>query len=848
MKWINQKIGRQLMFAFYAVFIALSITSAIVYTYTEQKISQTDATFDDLRERRTNANALAYEWSAAQSNVKSYLLFGTPAMLNAVKTNQDEINRLTTWFEQNAIYTQGDQYATATRNVYDDYFGTAVPLLRQYVEQKQEGSVDEQFVDPKTLASLSNGSELFNSDGTLKGSNSQIDGEADTAGIEALLTNYLNVIQTEEDEAKASLLNEMRIAQFIWLSNLLVLVIILVLLVRPFINRVTKQINSLSRDSAQLASGEDVKELPLPKRRDELHTLTASFNQMAASIADNKVHMLAKNEELQAQQEELVAQQEELQAQQEELEEALEITLQSEQHLKYRNELTETLASRETLTAYPEIIEKLVSITHSEIGALLFLDQHDVRSTIEYGMTPDMVEQLIHEDQSLFHRARVLKRPVHSSKQVAHESPLPYPYYMYEVAVPILDPNEEKIIACIYLVRYRDAFTPEQMSDILSFSHQLSLSLMRMGIYEKMIHEKNKTGQLLNSIREAVVYIEHESDELLVNEPLMKLFPEIQTEHQDESNLSSFRQAMSALSSIIDEAEPFEQYIEQIVEQNLPKDSLVVSIRARSAYIQIYAERIQINNVWVGTMLVLRDVTKETESDRMKEEFVSTVSHELRTPLSSIYGFTELMLNKSFEEERQLKYLQTIHSETGRLTTLVNDFLDVQRMESSEQRYQMSTFDIVELANDVTDFYGASHTTHTLVFAGNGPIMIDADSEKIKQLLNNLLSNAIKYSPDGGTVSIEVQHQDGFAEIKIHDEGMGIPQEAMSKLFDKFYRVDNSETRKIGGTGLGLSICKEIVKHHNGTIDVESTVGVGSTFTIRFPVAVISTILTYETE
>lgn len=232
----------------------------------------------------------------------------------------------------------------------------------------------------------------------------------------------------------------------------------------------------------------------------------------------------------------------------------------------------------------------------------------------------------------------------------------------------------------------------------------------------------------------------------------------------------------------------------------------------------------------------------------MKEEFVSTVSHELRTPLSSIYGFTELMLNKSFEEERQQKYLQTIHSETGRLTTLVNDFLDVQRMESSEQRYQMSTFDIVELASSVTDFYGASHTTHQLTFEGTGPIMIDADTEKIKQLLNNMLSNAIKYSPDGGTISIEVQNQEGFAEIKIRDQGIGIPQEAMSKLFDKFYRVDNSETRKIGGTGLGLSICKEIVKHHNGTIDVESTVGVGSTFTIRFPVAVISTILTYETE
>ncbi|WP_449403039.1 CHASE3 domain-containing protein [Exiguobacterium artemiae] len=100
MKWINQKIGRQLMFAFYMVFIALSLTSAIVYTYTERKIDQTNATFDDLRERRTNANTLANEWTLVQSNVKSYVLFGTPEILDTIKANQREINRLTTWFEK----------------------------------------------------------------------------------------------------------------------------------------------------------------------------------------------------------------------------------------------------------------------------------------------------------------------------------------------------------------------------------------------------------------------------------------------------------------------------------------------------------------------------------------------------------------------------------------------------------------------------------------------------------------------------------------------------------------------------------------------------------------------------
>lgn len=837
MRWINRTISRQLMFAFYMVFIILSVTSGIVYFYTEKEIDQANVKFNDLNERRTNADALASEWTFAQSNAKSYLLSGSEKNLDAIKANQKEINRLTNWFEKYAIYEQGKEYAKATRQLYTEYFGKSIPVLVKYVDEKRSGKIGENFTSPEILAALSNNQNVLDTTNRLSGSIA--DNRIELTEIDMLFANYLNLIEDKEINAKNNLLSEMRIAQIIWLSNLIVLILVLFSLVRPFINRVTKQINLLSRDSALLATGEHVQNIPLPKRQDELYILTNSFNHMAASIEDNKMHMLAKNEELQIQQEELVAQQEELQAQQEELEEAFGLTLQNEQRLKYRNELTETLASRETLTAYPEIIEKLVSITQSEIGALLFLDQQGVRSKIDYGMTEEMVERLVADDQSLFQRARLLKRPMHSSKQVTYESSLPYPYYMYEVAVPILDPTNQHLIACIYLVRYKDAFTTDQINDILSFSQQLSLSLMRMGIYEQMIKEKNKTTQILNSIREAVIYIEHETSELLFNKPLITLLPEVPTNYKGEE-CSAFQQAMQAFASIIDEPTQFHCYIEQIVQRTLPKDGLIVSVRGYSSYLEIYAEQIEVEGEWVGTMLVLRDVTKETEADRMKEEFVSTVSHELRTPLSSIYGFTELMLNKSFEEERKRKYLQTIHSETGRLTRLVNDFLDVRRMELSQHHYEMVTFDIVEIAQELTDFYTVSHEIHQINFESPEPIIIDGDPEKMKQLLNNLLSNAVKYSPNGGTILINITSELGFAKIRIQDEGIGIPQETIPKLFDKFYRVDNTETRKIGGTGLGLSICKEIVKYHNGTIDVESVLGVGSTFTIHFPLTFTS--------
>jgi len=838
LKWINEKIGRQLMFAFYTVFIALSLTSIIVYFYTEEKIDATSKRLDDLNDRRGRATALWEEWQAIQSDINSYLVFGTEEKYSLVEKRKAKIDEQTAWFEKNAIYAEGKKYAKDTRELYDIYFSTVTPIVREYVAKKQAGEIKEGFLDPATLATLDSGKVLFERDGTTKGSDTRVDVSTKTSGIEILLTKYRDKVREEETKAKQELVDEVRTAQLIWLSNLVVLALVLLTLVRPFVGRVTRQINALSRDSQRLTTGDDVEPIPLPARKDELYTLTGSFNQMAAAIADNKVHMIAKNEELQAQQEELVAQQEELQAQQEELEEALEVTLRSEKHLQYRNELTEVLASRETLTAYPEIIEKLVAITNSEIGAILFLDaDDDVRSTIEHGMSPEMVDRLIADEQSLFHRSRLLKKPVHSSKQVAHDHPLPYPYYMYEVAVPVLDPAGN-IIACVYLIRYRDSFSNEQMADILSFSNQLSLSLLRMGVYEAMEHEKVKTGQLLNSIREAVVYIEHHSGELLVNEPLMKLFPEVaRAEDEEETGLKTFQQAMTKLSSIIDQPEQFEQYVERVMERDLPGDSLLVSMRGHASYIQVYAERIVIDHAWVGTMLVLRDVTKETESDRMKEEFVSTVSHELRTPLSSIYGFTELMLNKEFDTERQRKYLQTIHSETGRLTTLVNDFLDVQRMESSEQRYHLSTFDLATLARELTEFYDASTDRHVLKVEADCAVHIHADEEKIKQLINNMLSNAIKYSPDGGTVTVRLSQDAEWSQVDIIDEGIGIPKDALPQLFDKFYRVDNSATRQIGGTGLGLSICKEIVKHHGGTIDVESTLGEGTCFSIRFPVS-----------
>ncbi len=823
------------MASFYVVLATLMISSLIVYNYTDTKLQATRAKLEDIRDRSARAGALWEEWQDVQFNMRGYALMGNEELYTQVMAQQDKIAQQTDWFEKNAIYDQGKAFAQSSRELYQYYFDAILPLVQSYVKAKESGDITESFLKGTTLAELPLGQKLLTEGKIQLDSQGNIDVLSEINKSELALGGYREFLEDWAQRTSDQLEQEIRTTQLIWLANIVVLIAVLIFFIYPFIRRITIELLSLVKNSQRLANGEDVLSVKVPNRKDEIGILALSFNQMASSISENKQHLLAKNEELQAQQEELQAQQEELQAQQQELEEALELTMRNEQHLQYRNDLTETLAARESLTAYPEIIEKLVTITDSEIGALVFVDEEESYSVVTYGMTDELAEQLLQNDASLLKRAKSLKTPVHSSKQVVSNHPLPYPYYMYETAVPILDPTADDIIAYIYLVRYRDQFTNEQMRDVMSFSRQLSLSLLRMRLFDEMTREKTKTERILDSIREAVIYLEPGKEEVFVNRPLYDLFPELRYGVQAEQE--TLQTCLEVIQSVVDEPENFSRYVDSVLRGELPTDSLQFSIRNETVFIQFYVEVIHIHQVHKGTMLVMRDVTKETEMDRLKSELVSTVSHELRTPLSSIYGFTELMLNRDIEESRQDRYLRTIHSETERLANLVNDFLDVQRMESGTQSYKKTSVNIHAIAEETTHFYAASTQAHRIMFRheGNQLPVIEADEEKIRQLLNNLLNNAVKYSPSGGAIDVVLTTSRDQVILQVRDEGIGIPKQSLSRLFEKFYRVDNSDSRKIGGTGLGLAICKEIVTGHGGEIHVESVVREGSLFTVKFP-------------
>ena len=212
------------------------------------------------------------------------------------------------------------------------------------------------------------------------------------------------------------------------------------------------------------------------------------------------------------------------------------------------------------------------------------------------------------------------------------------------------------------------------------------------------------------------------------------------------------------------------------------------------------------------------------------------MSHELRTPLTSILGFAELLLARPFPPERQHEFVTIIHRETLRLTRLINDFLDIQRIESGRQVFHMARVDLPPLLRETALLFHVeeSHPVHLDVSEALPPVKADAD--RIRQVLTNLLSNAVKFSPHGGKVTLGACHEGDHVRLWVADRGVGIPPEAIPYLFGRFFRVDNQETRRVGGTGLGLALVKEIIEAHHGHVKVESVYGQGSTFMFTLPV------------
>jgi PAS domain S-box-containing protein len=239
-----------------------------------------------------------------------------------------------------------------------------------------------------------------------------------------------------------------------------------------------------------------------------------------------------------------------------------------------------------------------------------------------------------------------------------------------------------------------------------------------------------------------------------------------------------------------------------------------------------------------GAVVTFRDVTERREVERMKDEFVSVVSHELRTPLTSIRGSLGLLAAGKLGEvpEKGRRMLDIAVQNTDRLVRLINDILDIERIESGRVTMELRPTDAAELAHQAVEVMNPmAEKAGVRLFAWADRQPLDADPDRILQVLTNLLSNAIKFSPPGGEVSVTVERQGAELRFVVADQGRGIPEDRLESIFERFQQVDSSDARDKGGTGLGLAICRSIVQQHGGRIWAQSVPGEGSTFTFTLP-------------
>ncbi len=239
-----------------------------------------------------------------------------------------------------------------------------------------------------------------------------------------------------------------------------------------------------------------------------------------------------------------------------------------------------------------------------------------------------------------------------------------------------------------------------------------------------------------------------------------------------------------------------------------------------------------------GTVVVIADITEQTKLERARREFVANVSHELRTPITTIKSYAETILDMADEETPETNFIKVIDKEADRMTRIVSDLLTLSKLDNAAKVMDKKVFDLSLLTESVVEKLkiGASAKNLNIRFQKEGDTKsFFGDEGRIEQVITNIVSNAIKYTPEGGEISVKCEAKYTEACIIVQDNGMGIPEKDLPRIFERFYRVDKARSRESGGTGLGLAIAKELVELHGGKIKIESREGEGTTVIISMP-------------
>ncbi|MFV9506046.1 MAG: ATP-binding protein [Oscillochloridaceae bacterium umkhey_bin13] len=415
-----------------------------------------------------------------------------------------------------------------------------------------------------------------------------------------------------------------------------------------------------------------------------------------------------------------------------------------------------------------------------------------------------------------------------------------------ELAAPIMVGEHAAAVMVLDSTRSH-AFGEEELSFVRALCARAAHPLARAIHYQEALESANYLGQVFTSLPTGLALLDANGRVLRANPAWTRLWGLV-----ERSERNAFHVGLDLIETLLPRLQAPLQLTEfctngqrspaatqsiRVHLSNPTQDLHILSVPTRDSQRQL-----------TGRIWAVTDVTREGQADRVKNEFVSTVSHELRTPLTSILGYTELLLNREFTPAERAQFVSTIYTEASRLSELVEDLLSVSRIEAGKLKLNQWLVSLNSIVAELTTQLNTQLANHRLLLAvppSLPPVYIDRD--KIKQVIVNLLTNAIKYSQRDTQIALSMhearpedlplEHPQGrWILISVTDQGIGIAPHDLPLIWERFYRVDNTNTRKIGGTGLGLNITKALVELHGGRIWAESTLGQGSRFSFTIPI------------
>lgn len=595
------------------------------------------------------------------------------------------------------------------------------------------------------------------------------------------------------------------------------------------------------------------------KHNDELGRLQQGINAMTTALNERRDELERSNKELLNQRDKLEAQNEEIIAQQEEQQGTMRKLAERENELEIISLYQEKLSGFADLPLFLEnAVPALLDAIQQDAAIVVRSEGGDHHYQIVYsiGYPQNHYPRIERELYGPASRVFAEKKPIRKTRSLSHgEEGL---HNGYKSAVDQYFPlfnDKLEVMGFLLVTAYNTTETDDKQQRLanglikqfsLAFFAQLineerqkqAIDLTRL--HAEVLQEKhaisvqrNLITSILESTREGI---------LLCDQQGMVVFASQQMKAnigiEDMLGFSLTELCKRLDTRLSQKTEALADVIERMLREEtdeLHERFMMMGENEGPRHFELYARQVVLQQAGIdkGLLFVFRDRTEEEKIDEMKNEFISIVSHELRTPLATILGFMEILLNRDVQVEKQKRYMETIFKEANRLSTLINDFLDLQRMESGRQVYHFAPVDLGGIAAEVAEQWRGkgTHAIHLHVPAES--VYAYADQDRMTQVLHNLVSNALKYSPAADRIDIYLRKEQGHLLLEIHDYGLGIPEDSKDKLFTKFFRVDNSDRRQIGGTGLGLAIVKEILDVHKGKIAFRPGPEKGSIFSIE---------------